>query len=221
MMDQIEPFIQANRDIPAANYCNMPGSEIRLPLKEGITSAYRRQYAIKECHLEAVEKQVQEWISGNVIERAPPNNPFNSSLLTVLKRSPVTGELDPKKVRTVLDCRLVNQSLDPAQMDKFPLPLISTLHRKLSKFSLFTTIDLSACFHSFRIRRCDRPVTSFTAPSGLQYQFKRAPFGLLNVSSVVKRSITSLFADLDYCVHYIDDIYVATDDSIDNHVRCL
>ncbi|OBZ81166.1 Transposon Ty3-I Gag-Pol polyprotein [Choanephora cucurbitarum] len=56
---------------------------------------------------------------------------------------------------------------------------------------------------------------------GLQYQIKRAAFGLLNVSSVVQRSITSLFADLDYCVHYNNDIYVATDDSIDNHVRCL
>ena len=44
---------------------------------------------------------------------------------------------------------------------------------------------------------------------------------MLNVSSVVQRSITSLFADLDYCVHYIDDIYVATDDNIETHVRCL
>ena len=139
----------------------------------------------------------------------------------MLKRSPITGEPDPNKVRTVLDCRKVNQNLDPAQMDKFPLPLISTLHRQLSKFSLFTTIDLSACFHSFRIRRSDRPVTSFTAPNGKQYQFKRAPFGLLNVSSVVQRSITGLFADLDYCVHYIDDIFVATDNDIDTHIRCL
>ncbi|EIE88590.1 hypothetical protein RO3G_13301 [Rhizopus delemar RA 99-880] len=217
LLKEIEPYIVANKNIPKSAYCTIPGSEIKLPLKKDAQSAYRRQYQINECHVQAVKDQVQKWIELGIVERAPPNIPYNSPLLTVPKKDPKTGEYDNKNIRCVVDSRLVNNNLDKRRIDRFPLPLISDLHRIMSRYTLFTTIDLSQCFHSFRIRKSDRPLTAFTTPDGVQLQFKRAPFGSTPISSVVQRSLTNLFADLDYVVNFIDDIYILSDNNLEKH----
>ena len=214
---KIQPYITKNENIPRAAYCTIPGSEIKLPLKKDAQNAYRRQYPINECHVQAVRDQVQKWIDLGIVERAPPNIPYNSPILTVPKKNARTGEYTGGDVRCVIDSRLINNNLDKTRIDKFPLPLISDLHRIMSQYTLYTTIDLSQCFHSFRIRKCDRPLTAFTTPDGIQLQFKRAPFGLTPISSVVQRSLTNLFADLDYVVNFIDDIYVLSNNDLKTH----
>jgi hypothetical protein len=73
------------------------------------------------------------------------------------------------------------------KIDRFTLPLISEIHRKLSVHTSFITIDLSQCFHSFKIRNADRPITNFTH-KGIQYCFRKAPFGLIPISSVVQNT---------------------------------
>ncbi|KAG1606963.1 hypothetical protein G6F46_012641 [Rhizopus delemar] len=216
LLKEIEPYIVANKNIPKSAYCTIPGSEIKLPLKKDAQSAYRRQYQVNECHVRAVKDQVQKWIELGIVERAPPNIPYNSPLLTVPKKDPKAGEYDNKNIRCVVDSRLVN-NLDKRRIGRFPLPLISDLHRIMSRYTLFTTIDLSQCFHSFRIRKSDRPLTAFRTPDGVQLQFKRAPFGLTPISSVVQRSLTNLFADLDYVVNFIDDIYILSDNNLEKH----
>ncbi|KAG1032933.1 hypothetical protein G6F43_013660 [Rhizopus delemar] len=128
LLKEIEPYIVANKNIPKSAYCTIPGSEIKLPLKKDAQSAYRRQYQVNECHVRAVKDQVQKWIELGITERAPPNIPYNSPLLTVPKKDPKAGEYDNKNIRCVVDSRLVN-NLDKRRIGRFPLPLISDLHR--------------------------------------------------------------------------------------------
>jgi hypothetical protein len=87
MMKQIQPYVDANLDIDPRSHCNLSGSTICLPVKSGSKPVYRRQYPIAEAHKPDVRKQVQKWLTNNVIEIAPPNNPYNSPLLTVKRRT--------------------------------------------------------------------------------------------------------------------------------------
>jgi hypothetical protein len=57
LIKKIQPFVDANTKVDPRSHCNLPGSEILLPLKEGVTSAYRRPYKIPATHLPAVEAQ--------------------------------------------------------------------------------------------------------------------------------------------------------------------
>ncbi|CEP12849.1 hypothetical protein, partial, partial [Parasitella parasitica] len=120
-----------------------------------------------------------------------------------------------------MDCRLVNSALDPAKSDRFPLPLISELHRKMSKHSIYTIIDLSQCFHSFEIHYSSRKFLSFTDPTtGQQYMHSKAPMGLTPLSSFVQRQLTNLFADLnDVTTNFIDDIAVHTEADMATHIK--
>ncbi|KAG1031829.1 hypothetical protein G6F43_013875 [Rhizopus delemar] len=84
----------------------------------------------------------------------------------------------------------------------------------------FTTLDLKQAFHRFPIRKEDQPKTSFTF-NGIQYMFKKAPFGLAPVSALVQRTLTNLFADLPYVTIFIDDLTVFTDKDTNHHAECL
>ena len=218
MMHLVEPFITANLNIDPNGHCSLNCSHVLLPLKANHVPAYRRQYDIPCVYHEAVEVQIHKWIEDNVIENAPPNTPYNSPLLVVRKKNPdgdYTGD-----IRVVTDYRLVNQALDPSKLDRYPLPLISDIHQRLSADQLYTTIDLSQCFHSFLIEKKYRPLTCFTYKNK-RMVFRKCPFGITHISSHTQRILTDLFNDLPYVTVFVDDITIHTNNDMTYHTTCI
>ncbi|CEP16781.1 hypothetical protein [Parasitella parasitica] len=181
---------------------------------------YRPQWPLEEKFLPAIKEQMAKWIKNGVIEPAPPGTPYNSHIFCVRKKTS-TGEYAPGIYTVVVDCRLVNAALDPDKSDRFPLPLITSLHRKISKHSIFSVVDLSQCFHSFRISRSSRKYVSFVDPTtGLHWSFRNCPMGLLPISSFVQRHVTNLFADLNgVTTNFIDDITIHTESDMETHLK--
>jgi transposase InsO family protein len=220
-MKEIEPYIEANKNIDPKAYCNIPGSTLELHiLKDHEHKMYKPQWPLEEKFLPAIKEQMATWIKNGVIQPAPPGTPYNSPIFCVRKKTS-TGEYAPGVYRVVVDCRAVNAALDPDRLDRFPLPLISSLHRKMSKHSIYTVLDLSQCFHSFRIKSSSRKFVSFVDPNtGLQWSFRNCPMGLLPISSFVQRHLTSLFSDLNsVTTNFIDDITVHTESDMETHLK--
>ncbi|EPB92027.1 hypothetical protein HMPREF1544_01090 [Mucor circinelloides 1006PhL] len=201
------PLLEAKKQIDPKSHCTLPGSTLKLHvLEEEKHKMFRAQWPLEEKVKPVVKAQIAKWLENGVIERAPPGNPYNSPLFPVRKKN-AQGEYSGDS-RVVMDCRLVNSALNPARSDRFPLPLISELHRKMSKHSVYTVVDLSQCFHSFAIHPKSRKYLSFTDPTtGLQVMYAKAPMGLTPLSSFVQRQLTNLFADLNHVTtNFIDDI---------------
>lgn len=220
LLAEVTPLLEANKRIDPKSHCTLPGSTLRLHILEDKKhKMYRAQWPLEEKVKPVVKEQIAKWLENGVIERAPPGNPYNSPLFPVRKKN-AQGEYSGDS-RIVMDCRLVNAALDPAKSDRFPLPLISELHRKMSKHSIYTVIDLSQCFHSFGIHSSSRRYLSFTDPTtGLQYCFAKAPMGLTPLSSFVQRQLTNLFSDLNsVTTNFIDDITVHTEADMDLHIK--
>ena len=217
---EVNPLLEANKQIDPKAHCTLPGSTLRLHVrKDHEHKMYRAQWPLEEKVKPVVKAQINKWLENGVIERAPPGNPYNSPLFPVRKKN-AQGEYSGDS-RIVMDCRLVNAALDPAKSDRFPLPLISELHRKMSKHSIYTVIDLSQCFHSFAIHFSSRKFLSFTDPTtGLQYQYAKAPMGLTPLSSFVQRQLTNLFSDMNaVTTNFIDDITVHTEADMETHIK--
>jgi hypothetical protein len=209
------------KEIDPKAYCNISGSTLILHIKKDHEhKLYRPQWPLEEKFLPAIKEQMDTWIKNGVIQPAPPSTPYNSPIFCVRKKTS-TGEYAPGSYRVAVDCRLVNNALDPTKSDRFPLPLISSLHRKMSKHSIFTVLDLSQCFHSFRIEKNSRKFVSFVDPTtGLQWSFKNCPMGLLPISSFVQRHVTSLLSDLNaVTTNFIDDITVHTESDMETHLK--
>ncbi|EIE78622.1 hypothetical protein RO3G_03326 [Rhizopus delemar RA 99-880] len=213
--DTIQLNLDANAKIPLTSSCEIPEAIVALDTVPG-QKAYRAPYPIANAHIPTVQKQVDDWLRDEVITIAPPNTEFNSPLLVVPKKGP-NGEYD-EEIRPCLDIRKLNST--PTNIDRFPLPLISELHQKMGNAKFFTTLDLKQAFHRFPIRKEDQPKTSFTF-NGIQYMFKKVPFGLAPVSALVQRTLTNLFADLPYVTISIDDLTVFTDKDTNHHAECL
>ncbi|KAK4519471.1 uncharacterized protein ATC70_009707 [Mucor velutinosus] len=223
MMNELQPFIDANTSISPKAYCNLPDSEIRLPIKKDtpLSDTCRRQFPIAEAMRPVIQKQVEKWRENGVIKRAKPNTPHNSPIFTVRKKNS-EGEYTGKEHRVVIDCRLINNALDPEKLERFPLPLISDLHRKMSKHSLYTVIDLSQCFHAFKVAKASRPYLTFTDMNGLTWSFSHCPYGLTMVSSHAQKILSNLLADLsNVCTHFIDDVTIHTENDLQKHTEVV
>ncbi|KAK4513690.1 bck1-like resistance to osmotic shock [Mucor velutinosus] len=168
-----------------------------------------------------IQKRIEKWCENGVIKRAKPNTPHNSPIFTVRKKNS-EGEYTGKEHRVVIDCRLINNALDPEKLERFPLPLISDLHRKMSKHSLYTVIDLSQCFHAFKVAKASRPYLTFTDMNGLTWSFSHCPYGLTMVSSHAQKILSNLLADLsDVCTHFIDDVTIHTENDLQKHTEVV
>ncbi|KAG2189718.1 hypothetical protein INT46_002651, partial [Mucor plumbeus] len=221
MLQQLEPFLQQNKNISPKAYCTIPDSEITLPVRTDISvNTYRRQFPIAEALRPIVQKQVEKWRDNGIIKPAEPGTPHNSPIFPVRKKNP-QGEY-AGDCRVVIDCRLINAALDLTKIDRFPLPLISDLHKKMSKHSLYTVIDLSQCFHSFKIKRESRPYLTFTDMNGFTWSFSHCPFGITMISSVAQRILSILFEDLkDQVTNFIDDVTIHTENDLQKHTETV
>ncbi|CEP14385.1 hypothetical protein [Parasitella parasitica] len=179
----------------------------------------RGQWPLEEKVKPIFKAQIAKWLENGVIKRAPPGNPYNSLLFPVRKKN-TQGQYSGDS-RIVMDCRLVNSAFNPAKSDRFPLPLISELHRKMSKHYIYLIIDLSQCFHSLEIHYSSRKFLSFTDPTtAQQYMHFKAPTGLTPLSFFVQRQLTNLFSDLnDVTTNFIDDITLHTDGDMETHIK--
>lgn len=142
---------------------------------------------------------------------------YQSPLLAVRKKD-INGEYGTK-IRVVLDIRSINEAIVPSSICKFQLPLISELHDRMSGKELFSTMDISQCYHRFAMKPESQRFVVFYH-EGIQYKFLRAPFGITSVGSIVQRAISRLIADLPYCQVYIDDIQIATHLDLKYHTEC-
>eukprot|EP00889_Picochlorum_renovo_P006501 jgi/Picre1/33531/NNA_008854.t1 len=94
--------------------------------------------------------------------------------------------------------------------DKFPLPNIQALLKRLRGAKYFSSLDLASGYWQFRIKDKDVHKTSFRTPDG-SYQWKVLPFGLTNAPSAFQRNMNNILRkhiDAGFVVVYLDDILV-------------
>ena len=110
-----------------------------------------------------------------------------------------------KKPRMVIDyAQTVNRS---TQLDAYPIPLMAELLDQLSRYSMFSYIDLKAAFHQIPLQPDEYSFTAFEANNQL-WEFKCMPFGLRNSPAAFCRALQNLIGDLSGIHIYMDDIVI-------------
>ena len=95
------------------------------------------------------------------------------------------------------------------EVDAYPLPRIDDMASKISKYSVFSMLDLKSAYHQIPLPDEDKPYTEFEATLKL-YEFNSLQFGLTNCVAAFQCSTDNVIEEdeLEDTLAYVDNIAV-------------
>ena len=172
-----------------------------IPFKE----SYRR---IPPQMYDDVKAHIQEMLDLGAIRHS--NSPWSSTIVLVRKKD--------RRLRFCIDLRKLNNR---TVKDAYSLPRIETLLDTFLGSTIFTTLDLKEGYWQVEMAEECKAFTAFTCgPLGF-YGCETMPFGATNAPATFQRLMHSCLGDLNmtWCVVYLDDIIVFSDNPKDHIVR--
>ena len=172
-----------------------------IPFKE----SYRR---IPPQMYDEVKAHIQEMLDLGAIRHS--NSPWASAIVLVRKKD--------GRLRFCIDLRKLNNR---TVKDAYSLPRIETLLDTFLGSTIFTTLDLKAGYWQVEMAEECKAFTAFTCgPLGF-YECETMPFGATNAPATFQRLMHNCLGDLNmtWCVVYLDDIIVFSDNPKDHIVR--
>ena len=158
-----------------------------------------------------LNKQILEYLKADLIEKS--DSPYAFPMIMVKK--PTRNNIEDW--RPCVDYRELNKI---TVKDKYRIPAMRDLYRKLGGNKIFSSFDLKSAYHHIPIKKEDRYKTAFITDQGQVYQWKRMAFGFTNAPAVFQRAMDNIFKDLDFVVVYLDDIIVCSKTE-EEHIRHL
>ena len=160
---------------------------------------YKRQYRLNPEDTAEADRQISQMLKAGIIEESQDME-YNRLYILVAKKNGTK--------RLVVDLRAINEVVVPNLVQ---IPKIAHLMEEIisQKPTFLSSIDLFSGFWHVPIRQTARPVTSFTAPTGIHYQFTRTPFGLCNSPYGLSSALVGIFSDKQRFRNiylYVDDI---------------
>ena len=214
-MSQIQDAIDENQKIKPGTFCNVPESEIVIPIKENV-DYYVKQYPLSYHAMPEIQKQLDEWLEAGIVEPCRPNGLFNSPLITVSKKD---NDGKPTKTRVCMDVRRINQHM-PNNTNQFEIPNIQDIFTRIKQHgTVFSKIDLKNAYFSFKIADQSKDVLLFNF-KGITYRWLGCCFGLRPITSVYSSVMNILFADLAGVEMYVDDLCLFSTDPV-SHLKLV
>ena len=95
------------------------------------------------------------------------------------------------------------------EKDKYPLPLIDEIFRRITRAKVFTKLNIWHVLHRIRIHLDSKALTAF-GTYYRAYQYKVIPFGLYNGPATFQRFINSALKGLldIICIAYVNNILI-------------
>ena len=132
----------------------------------------------------------------------------------------VTKKKDPTQIRMLMDGRLLNHATI-----RLPMNTVTQLEvfAHMSGRKWITTADVSQAFFQVYLSKKAQPYTAFYSEAhGKRYCFKRCPQGLKNSPLYLKLVMDRILGDLAAnVIHYVDDILIASDGTIEEHLELV
>ena len=115
-----------------------------------------------------------------------------------------------------------SQTIDRyTKVDAYPRPRIDEMVSDITKYHIFSTLDLKSAYHQIPINPEEKPYTAFET-CGRLYQFRRIPFGVTNGVASFQRVIHKIISNekLKGTVAYIENVTVCGYNEKDhNHIE--
>ena len=210
----IKSLVEASEK--CVGYCTHPLSKVKIEMIDqlDINELAQPQYKIAYSLWPAILETTIRWLENQKIEGGDNSCKVNNPLLPVARKDE-KGTMTA--VRCCLDLRKHNAQLKTD--DKYELPNIPEMLRKLGQKKIFAEMDLSEAFTQFEVEKDSRKWLTFRW-LGQCYQFRCMPFGWKPAPGVFQRFITTILADMPFVDPFIDNLSIASD-TFEEHEKHL
>ena len=186
-------------------HTSMVKHKIRL---DNYTPFKERYHRIPPNLFDEVKNHLKEMIEVGAIRKS--SSPWASAVVLVRKKD---GSL-----RFCIDLRKLNAC---TIKNAYSLPCIDETLDCLGGATIFTSLDLKSGYWQVEMEEDSKPLTAFTVgPLGF-YECERMPFGLTNAPATFQRLMENCLGELhlSWCIIYLDDIIVFSDNPADHLQR--
>lgn len=165
-----------------------------------------KNYPIPHAYQSKVWEEINKMIRDGVIVESSTS--FINPLVVVKKKD--------GNIRLCLDAKALNNITRP----QFESPQgIENLLGKVGGKSVFTKLDLKNSFWLIPLEKESQKYTGFSV-DGHTFIFQVVPFGLSTSSSALVKSMQKILkAYDDFCVHYVDDILIFSEDATEHEMH--
>ena len=210
---QLKDLIQEYADIfssPTEEFGKTSLLEFDIKLKKNATPVAQRCRPLNPAQRKDLQKTMEAWLKGGIIEKAPPHSEWASALVPALKKDGT--------IRWAVDYRQLNNA---TVYDRYPLPMIEQNLELLQGSRYYSCLDAAAAYHTIPVAASAKPYLAFVTPFGL-YTFARMPFGARNSGSCYSRFVDMVISRMtaEGVLAYIDDIITHTR-NLEDHIGVL
>ncbi len=179
--------------------------EIKLKPDGKLTKA--NSYPANPQKRAVIDRLLDEQIANDWVE--PSNSPMCVPTLCVPKPG----------LNNFRMCQAYQKLNDITETDTYPLPRPKDLFDAIGQAKYFTVFDMTKGFYQIKVKKDDRWKTAFVNHRGL-FQYKVMPFGLKNAPAAFQRLMDKVLGvhRWDFCVCYIDDLIVYSND-FESHLK--
>jgi hypothetical protein len=146
--------------------------------------------------MEKVKAELLRMEQKGVIKKITEPTEWCAAMVPVVKRN---GD-----VRICVDLKQLNRAVI---RERFLLPSLDDILPKLSKASVFSSLDCSSGFWAIPLDEATAKLTTFITPFG-RYHFQRLPFGISSAPEIFQRVMEDLLKGHPGTVLYMDNILV-------------
>ena len=168
-----------------------------IRLKPDAKPVVQRAYRMSPQNCAKLRKELDQMLVEGLIE--PSCCEWASPVLVVWK-------VNSDAIRVVVYYKKVNRMVEG---DCNTMHRIEDLIDCIGKAKYLTKLDLSKGFHQITLAEESKPITSFSTPFGMTYQYRVLPFGLKNFPACFCTMINNKLGNLsDICGVYLDDTVI-------------
>ena len=178
------------------------GKPIKIHVKPDAVPVIQGARRIPMHYIEPTKREIKRMLDEDIIEgpiSIEEPGTFLSNLVITDKK-----ESMKEKIRVTLDCQAVNKEIHPTHE---PMPTVEELRHEFKGSEVFSTVDMTNCYHQFEIEESARKLFAFRTPWGI-YRYKRMVMGTSPASSEIQKRIRETIKDCPNTVHIKDDIVI-------------
>ena len=184
----------------AADIGTIPNEKFTIKLQKGAQPFCAKPYPHSYEHSDQIATQVAELQEVDIVTIS--HSEWAAPVIMV----PKPTRNGKREWRMCIDYRGLNKR---TIKDKYRIPSMKDLYRKLMGNKIFSNIDLRSGYYHIPIAEEDQHKTAFITDEGL-YEWKRMAFGFTNAPAVFQRAMDRVFKGLPFVIVYLDDIIICS-----------